>query len=214
MSIHPRFHGRGLYAITPGAHLSLASMVKAALDGGAAMIQYRDLTDDSARRRQEAGNLATLCRAAGVPLIIDHDITLAAAVGAAGVHLGSDDDDIAAVRAQLGSDAIIGVSCYADAARAQSMAAAGADYVSFGAFHTSPTKPHAGIASMDVLEATRSLGIPRVAIGGITPDNGAHLIAAGADMLAAVSSVFDADDVRAAAQRFQHLFVSVQASSA
>lgn len=213
MDMHFKRSLRGLYVITPGAQPGLVAKVAAALEGGASLIQYRDLTDDVARRRSEGEALSVLCRDADVPLLIDHDVALAEAVGAAGVHLGAD-DDIAAARCRLGSDAIIGVSCYASPERARLMAVSGADYVSFGAFRPSPTKPAAGIASTSVLEATRDLGIPRVAIGGITADNGADLITAGADMLAVVSAVFGADDIRAAARRFHDLFVSVQASSA
>jgi len=198
--------GRGLYAITDGPRADLLDVVAQALAGGTRLLQYRDLSDDTARRRAEATALAQLCRAHGVPLIIDHDIALALAVGADGVHLGRDDDDPTAVRAVLGEHAIVGVSCYGSLPRAQAAARADASYVSFGAFFPSPTKPLAACVPTDLLRQSAALGVPRVAIGGITPDNGASLVEAGAEYLAAISAVFAATDVRTTAQRFADLY--------
>ena len=198
--------GRGLYAITDGPRADLCEVVAQALVGGAKLLQYRDLSDDAARRHAEATALVQLCRARRVPLIIDHDIALAQTVGADGVHLGRDDDDPAAVRAVLGEHAIVGVSCYGSLPRAQAAARAGASYVSFGAFFPSPTKPLAARVPIDLLRQSAALGVPRVAIGGITPDNGASLVEAGAEYLAAISAVFAAADVRTAAQRFADLY--------
>lgn len=197
---------RGLYVITDGPRADLLDVVAQALAGGARMLQYRDLTGDTARRHAEALALRRLCTSHGVPLLIDHDVPLAAAVGADGVHLGQDDAGIAAARAVLGDDAIIGMSCYGSLERARAAAAAGASYVGFGAFFASPTKPSAARVSPDLLRQSAALGVPRVAIGGITPDNGASLVEAGADYLAAISAVFGAPDVRAAAQRFTDLY--------
>ncbi|WP_049621604.1 thiamine phosphate synthase [Frateuria defendens] len=199
---------RGLYAITNGPRPDLLDAVAATLAGGASMVQYRDKTDDDARRHAEAQALQRLCAEWGVPLIVNDDVALARAVGATGVHLGFHDASVAEARAVLGPGAIIGVGCYASLERARAMVAAGADYVGFGAFHPSTTKPHAGHADPELLRQSASLGVPRVAIGGITPDNGAALIEAGADLLAAVSAVFGAGDIRAAAQRFAGLFPS------
>lgn len=197
---------RGLYAITDGPRADLLDVVAQALAGGARLLQYRDLSTDTVRRHAEATALGQLCRAHGVPLIIDHDIALALAVGADGVHLGRDDDDPRAVRAALGEHAIIGVSCYGSLPRAQAAARAGASYVSFGAFFPSPTKPLAARVPVDLLRQSAALGVPRVAIGGITPDNGASLVEAGAEYLAAITAVFAAADVRIAAQRFADLY--------
>lgn len=172
------------------------------------MIQYRDLSDDHERRRAEATALAILCARYNRPLIIDHDIALAQAVGAAGVHLSQADGDPVAVRALLGSEAIVGVSCYASAELALGAARAGASYVSFGAFFPSPTKPDAGRAPLDLLRQTATLGIARVAIGGITPDNGWLLVDAGADFIATVSAVYGAHDTRAAAADMAALFTA------
>ena len=204
---------RGLYAITDGPRADLQAIAEAALSGGAGMLQYRDKTADLARRRAEATALQALCRTHGVPLIINDDVALAAVVGAAGVHLGELDVDIATARARLGPDAIIGASCYDSLQRARQLAAAGADYLAFGAFFPSPTKPHARHAAPSLLREAAVLGLPRVAIGGITPDNGGALIDAGADLLAVVSGVFGATDVRAAAHRYAILFKSTRGPS-
>ncbi len=204
---------RGLYAITDGPRGDLLVAAEAALAGGARMLQYRDKSTDPVRRHTEAMTLQTLCQAHGVPLIINDDIALAAAVGAAGVHLGERDADIATARTRLGPDSIIGASCYDSLSRARQLAAAGADYLAFGAFHLSPTKPHARHASPTLLRDAAALGLPRVAIGGITPDNGGALIDAGADLLAVISGVFGAADVRAAARRYADLFESMHRAS-
>ncbi|HWP94938.1 MAG TPA: thiamine phosphate synthase [Gammaproteobacteria bacterium] len=203
---------RGLYVITdasltPGPRLATA--VAAALRGGARLVQYRDKTADESRRHTEASTLRSLCRAHGVPFIVNDDVELAAAVGADGVHLGRDDASLPAARARLGPDAIIGASCYDSLARALDAEANGADYVAFGSFFPSPTKPHAIPAPLALLgEARRRLHIPICAIGGIRTDNAAVLLTAGADMLAVVSGVFGADDVEAAAREFAHLFTT------
>lgn len=197
---------RGLYAITDGPRADLIEACDAALDGGARVLQYRDKSGDAARRLREAQALQALCARHGVPLIVNDDVELAAAVGAAGVHLGEDDAAVDAARARLGAQAIVGASCYDSIERARRLAAAGADYLAFGAFFASPTKPLARRASADLLRAAKPLGRPLVAIGGITPDNAAPLIDAGADCVAVISALFGAADVRAAARRFAALF--------
>ncbi|MGA0588596.1 thiamine phosphate synthase [Dyella sp. KRB-257] len=205
MSTLPR---NGIYAITDGQPHRLLARTEQALAGGVAMIQYRDLGDDHPRRFAEATALAVLCARYGRPLIIDHDIALAQAVGAAGVHLGQAEGDPAAARAVLGSQSIVGMSCYASTELAVAAARAGASYVSFGAFFPSPTKPQAGRARLELLRQTATLGIARVAIGGITPDNGRSLVDAGADFIATVSAVFGAHDTRAAAANLAALFTA------
>lgn len=203
---NPRLPARGLYAISDGPRADLVEACAAAIDGGAVLLQYRDKTADSARRRDEAAALAALCARRGVALIVNDDVDLAAAVGAAGVHLGEDDAAIAAAREKLGADAIVGVSCYDSIERAHAAAAAGADYLAFGAFFASPTKPAARRADPSLLRAAKALGLPCAAIGGITPANGRALIDAGADYLAVISAVFGAPDVREAAHAFAELF--------
>lgn len=203
-----RFPARGLYAITDGPRADLLDVGAQALAGGACVLQYRDKTTNAARRHAEAVALKRLCDAHAVPLIVNDDVRLAAEAGAAGVHLGCSDGDVAAARAVLGDGAIIGVSCYDSLELARAAATAGADYVAFGAFFRSPTKPQAARASIDLLRRSAKLGVPRVAIGGITPDNAPALVEAGADFLAVISAVFAAPDVRAAAQRFARLYPS------
>jgi thiamine-phosphate pyrophosphorylase len=201
---------RGLYAITDSKLLSPERMVEAvalAIQGGAVMIQYRDKGDDPMRRQWEAADLSNLCRPLGVPLIINDDVELAAQVMAKGVHLGRDDADIASARAQLGPNAIIGVSCYNDLQRAIAAEKAGADYVAFGSFFPSRSKPAALKADIELLrQAKQQLTIPVVAIGGISADNGAQLVEAGADMLAVITDVFGQADILGAAERIANLF--------
>jgi len=171
------------------------------------MVQYRNKSGDESQRQWEAQDLVNLCRPLGVPLIINDDVHLAQQVRAHGVHLGKDDPHIAEARAALGPNAIIGVSCYNDIERAVAAEKAGADYVAFGSFFPSTTKPKAVRAEIPLLrEAKKRLTIPVVAIGGITADNGAQLIEAGADLLAVISGVFGHNDIRAAAESFSQLF--------
>lgn len=204
-----RFDLYGLYAITDPrlAAGDLAGQVAQALEGGARVIQYRDKASDHERRLQEAGTLLRLCRQAGVPLIINDDLPLALRIGADGVHLGRDDPALETARALLGPDAIIGVSCYDRLALARRAQEDGADYVAFGRFFPSQSKPEAVQADIGLLrQARRELTLPVVAIGGITPENGGPLVAAGARMLAVIQGIFGQPDVAAACRRFQPLF--------
>jgi thiamine-phosphate pyrophosphorylase len=205
---------RGLYAIADTGDVvddSLLARVRSAMLGGARLVQYRDKGSDRGRRRQQSLALSALCRAHGVPLIINDDVALAAEVDAAGVHVGKDDPSLASARKRLGNTAIIGVSCYDRLDLALAAAREGADYVAFGSFFPSPTKPEAVPASIDLLRsARRELALPIVAIGGITPANGADLIAAGADCLAVISGVFAQPDIRAAAQAYTELFTVIE----
>lgn len=198
----------GLYAIADSAYLKdFVPAVTAALLGGARVIQYRDKTNDSTQREAIARTLNALCRERGVPFLINDDVRLAGTIEAAGVHIGRDDTDLAAARAALGAHAIIGVSCYNELARAQAAQAAGADYVAFGRFFASRTKPQAQQTAPELLRAARGvLKIPIVAIGGITPENGGLLIEAGADALAVIEGVFGQPDVCAAAEHYARLF--------
>lgn len=208
----------GLYVITDPALLpgpTLLHAVEAVIRGGARLVQYRDKTTDTARRLAEARALADLCQGHGVPLIVNDDPGLAAAAGADGVHLGKDDGDVSSARVQLGPRALIGVSCYDSLERAVAAAHAGADYVAFGSFYASGSKPDAVRASPGLLrEARRALpGIPLCAIGGITPTNASPLLEAGADMLAVIRGVFAEKDVAGAARAYACLFDIPKASS-
>lgn len=201
---------RGLYAITldpsPGA-TRLNEQVAQAIAGGAKVIQYREKSGDRRRRRDEAEALLALCRSAGVPLIINDDVALAAQIGADGVHIGREDGALAHARATLGAQALVGVSCYNDLDLALTAQDGGASYIAFGSFHPSPTKPQAVRAAPQLLQSARQqIRLPVVAIGGITPQNGPALIHAGADMLAVISGVFEQSDITRAAHTFSSLF--------
>lgn len=198
----------GLYAITPSGNTGqLVQQVEQALRGGARLIQYRDKTPNPTLRHNTAEHLLALTRRHRALLIINDDVALAAAIGADGVHLGKDDADLATARAQLGPNAILGRSCYNELSLACAAAQQGADYVAFGRFFPSRTKPDAVPASLELLQqAKRELRLPIAAIGGITADNAASLIGAGADMLAVVDGIFAQPDIQLAAQNLQALF--------
>jgi thiamine-phosphate pyrophosphorylase len=198
---------RGLYLVTPDEPDGDRLLARISpLLAEAACLQYRNKAADADLRLQQARALRAMCAGSGVPLIINDDVELAAAIDADGVHLGEHDAAIDAARGRLGASAIIGVSCYDELARAQHAAAAGADYVAFGAFFLSPTKPDAPRATPELLRQAAALGLPRVAIGGITPENAAIVVAAGADLIAVISGVFDAPDPVAAARACRALF--------
>ena len=199
----------GVYAITPDSPDTqwLLTMSEAALKGGVAVMQYREKTGDVALRHEQASELLVLCRQYGVPFIVDDDLRLADLVGADGVHLGRDDGSIREARIVLGPGKMIGVSCYQDLERAREVQRLGADYVAFGSFFPSPTKPRASLADVSVLRtARREITLPIVAIGGITVDNAGALLDAGADAIAVISALFDAPDVEAAARQLNALF--------
>lgn len=197
----------GLYLITPDDPdpLRLLGRVQPLLPF-ASCLQLRNKTMPAAALHQAGTMLRDACRDGGVPFIVNDDAMLAAELGADGVHLGEDDGDITSARTLLGDDAIIGVSCYDDIERARTLVGQGADYIAFGAFFPSPTKPHARRAGIDLLHDSAGLGVPRVAIGGITPDNGGPLVAAGADLIAVISGVFDAPDPIAVARAYLSFF--------
>ncbi|MBI2308048.1 MAG: thiamine phosphate synthase [Rhodocyclales bacterium] len=200
---------RGLYAITPEAtdEPRLLADARAALAGGARLLQFRDKTTDTGRRRRLATALHTLCREHGARFIVNDDLELALAVAADGVHLGADDGDLAAARRALPAGRLLGASCYADFEAARRAVAAGADYVAFGAVCPSPTKPNAVRAPLDLFARCRTeLGIPACAIGGITLATAPGIIAAGAAMLAVITDLFAAPDIAGQAAAYQHLF--------
>ena len=198
---------RGLYLITPDEHDDERLLARTLpLLPFASCLQLRNKVMDAATLRAAGARLRDACATAGVPFIVNDDVELARALGADGVHLGEHDGAIGAARARLGDAAIIGASCYDDLQRARDAVAAGADYIAFGAFFPSPTKPNARRASPDLLRKSASLGAARVAIGGITTDNAGSLIAAGAELIAVISGVFDAPDPVAAARAYLSLF--------
>ncbi len=188
--------------------------VELALKGGTRILQYRDKSHDQTVRLDRAKELLSLCRHYGAIFIINDDVELARTVAADGVHLGQDDLDIAEARSRLGREAIIGISCYNRLSLATAAQEAGADYVAFGRFFPSNTKPQALQAEINLLtQAKQALHIPIVAIGGITPENSEPLIHAGADMLAVIHGLFGQQDIRATAEQFTIKFAQNKDSS-
>lgn len=192
---------RGLYLLTPDETDTPRLLARVgAVIAHATLLQYRNKLADARLADRQVAALLPLCRSHGVPLLVNDDWRLARARGADGAHLGEDDGDLRAAREALGDDAILGASCYDSLARARDAAAAGADYVAFGACFPSATKPNARRAGPGLLREAATLGLPVVAIGGITPDNARGVVEAGADMVAVIGGVFDAPDPGAAAR--------------
>ncbi len=200
---------RGLYAVTPEAAdgALLLRQVEAALAGGCRIVQLRDKLSKMSERVARAHALRALTRRHGALLLINDDLALCQLVDADGVHLGRDDGDLRSARAILGPERLLGASCYADLDAASAAAAAGANYVAFGAAYASPTKPAAASAPLVLYaDACTNLSIPVCAIGGITAENAPPLLAAGVDLLAVITDLFSAPDIAARAAQYQRLF--------
>jgi thiamine-phosphate pyrophosphorylase len=201
----------GLYAVTRETDdtAQLLREVAAALKGGASVVQYRDKSGDVARQHEQASELLALCQQYRVPFIVNDSLRLADLIGADGVHLGRDDGALREARIILGAQRIIGVSCYQNLELALAAQVAGADYVAFGSFYPSTTKPDAPRAELALLQqASREIQLPIVAIGGIMPANAEALIDAGADAIAVINALFDAPDIEARARKFAELFIA------
>ncbi|THB74722.1 MAG: thiamine phosphate synthase [Gammaproteobacteria bacterium] len=200
----------GLYVITDEnliTHDNLKYSVEQAILGGASIVQYRNKSADSQTKVTQAENILQVCNLHSVPLIINDDIALCAEIGADGVHLGQDDADIADAKEHLGSDTIIGITCHSSIDLAVKAQEGGADYVAFGSFFPSQTKPDAKPAEISILEkAQLMLNIPTVAIGGINIDNASQLIEAGASSIAVAGAVFAGSDPKAQAEKLSRLF--------
>ena len=200
---------RGLYLVTPNWDdtARLVAATAAALEGGAVLVQYRHKEAGEDLRREQAGALLALCRRHGRPLVINDHLDLCMALDADGVHVGGTDAPVAAVRAALGAGKIVGASCYGDLALAHTAAQAGASYAAFGGFYPSPVKRYSFVTAPELLSQARSeLALPLVVIGGMTAANSAPLVARGADMVAAITSVYGSADARAAARELTRLF--------
>ena len=199
----------GLYAITDAGLIApehFPAAIRAALCGGAKIIQYRDKSNDREQRFHQATIIQALCKQHGALLIINDDVELARDVDADGVHIGLDDRPIQDARTILGRERIIGVSCYNQLTLAEQAAHDGADYIAFGSFFNSPTKPRAVNADVSLLQAARRFDVPLCAIGGITLENASALIDAGADMVAVISAVFGSEDIELTCHQFKQLF--------
>lgn len=199
---------RGLYAITPSIGADGEQWLRKidqALDGGIVMLQIRDKTAEPDFLEHYAGRAVELCAAAGVPCLINDDPALARRLRAQGVHVGQEDVGVREAARRLSAEAIIGASCYNSVVLGQQAAYAGASYLAFGAFFPSPTKPKAPVASRRLIQPAKVFGLPVVAIGGITLDTAPELIDAGVDLLAVISDLFGADDIRARARAYARL---------
>lgn len=200
---------RGLYLVTPNWNDTerLLAATEAALRGGAALVQYRHKEADAVLRIEQATALLALCRRHGAPLVINDHIDLCMHLDADGVHVGGTDIAVDHARRLLGTDKIVGASCYGELALARSAQAAGASYAAFGGFYPSPVKKYTFVTAPALLtEARAELTLPLVVIGGMTPANAAPLVARGADMVAAITSVYAEADPESAARRFSMLF--------
>jgi thiamine-phosphate pyrophosphorylase len=199
---------RGLYAITPDLEDTalLLGKCEQVLKGGATLLQYRNKKAGTALRREQAFELAALCRRHACLFIVNDDARLAVEVDAQGAHLGGEDGDLTEARRLLGNGRLLGASCYNRIELAHAARTAGADYVAFGAAFASPTKPGAVHAPLSLYREGRTVGLPVVAIGGITLDNAPSLLAAGVDALAVITALFDAADGEVPARQFAALF--------
>ena len=208
MSESPKHSLRGLYGITDSTLMPdddiLIERVKAAIAGGMSILQYRDKSADEAKRLRQARLLMDICDSAGVLFLINDDVDLALACNAHGAHLGQSDEELASAREKLGHQAIIGISCENSLELARKATEQGADYIAFGRFFTSQTKPDAPLTPVSILqEARQKYAHPVVAIGGITVDNAGLLVEAGADALAVINDLFARNDPEAITRRAQ-----------
>ncbi|WP_110654297.1 thiamine phosphate synthase [Salinicola halimionae] len=217
-----RFMNKGLYAITDSQLLpddrTLLAACESALEAGLVLLQYRDKSADAERRRRQGDALAALCARHDVPLIVNDDLELALHLQqrwgkVIGLHVGQDDVSVASAREHLGRDAIIGATCHDSVALASVAAGAGASYLAFGRFFASRTKPEAAPAPLSVLAEVESLGLPRVAIGGIDVGTAGQARAAGAEMLAVVHAIFGMPDVARAVRELNARLADVALSN-
>ncbi len=199
----------GLYIVTPDWDDTerLLRVSEQALQGGAALLQYRHKTAGPELRRIQAAALQALCRRYARPFIINDYVELCLELDTDGIHVGGTDAAVAAVRAAVGPDKIVGASCYGSLELAHAAHLAGASYVAYGGFYASKVKKYPLTTSIDILAQSKAeIPLPSVVIGGMTRENSASLVAAGADMVAAISSIYLAEDPQAAAREFADLF--------
>ena len=200
---------RGLYIVTPDWDDTdkLVTATEQAIEGGASLVQYRHKTAAPELRKEQATALLQLCRRYAIPCIMNDSLDLCRELDADGIHVGGTDAAIAEVRAALGAGKIVGASCYGSLQLAHDAYAAGATYVAFGGFYPSKVKQYTFKTAPEIVaQSKREIDLPVVVIGGMTQDNCLPLLAQGADMVAAISSVYAMDDVTAAARRFVDLF--------
>lgn len=201
---------RGLYAVTPDLAdtAALVARTELALKGGATLLQYRNKLADPGLKQEQATELLRLCRNYDCLFIVNDSVEVAMKIGAPGVHLGREDGDLATARRLLGPDVVLGASCYGQLQIAEVARDAGVDYVAFGAAYASPTKPGNKRAPLELYRQASSIGLPVVAIGGITLDNARQLVDAGVDALAVITALYNAPDIAAAARGFAALYAN------
>lgn len=204
---------RGLYLVTPNWDDTerLLALTDAALAAtSTALVQYRHKDASPALRAEQAQALLALCRRRGCQMVVNDHLDLCRDIDADGVHVGHTDMAVTQARALLGRDKIVGASCYGDLDLALAAQDAGASYVAFGGFYPSPVKKYSFVTPPELLDRARErIGLPIVVIGGMTPANAAPLVARGADMVAAITSVYGTGDpagVARAAREFGALF--------
>lgn len=203
----PRING--LYAITPDLENTddLLGRTRQVLEGGAQLIQYRNKQASDVLLREQARLLLQLCREYKVPLIINDHLDLAFEIDADGLHVGRDDASITKARNRLGWNKIVGASCYDNLDLALQAEKVGADYVAFGAFFPSLTKPAAVAVSMNLIEqAKKKIAVPIIGIGGIRLNNARTVIDSGCAAIAVCNDLFHTDNIKAKAAQYARLF--------
>jgi thiamine-phosphate pyrophosphorylase len=200
---------KGLYLVTPDWDdtEALLKATEIALTVGVGLLQYRHKTASGELRLEQASALLTLCRQHNVPFIVNDHIDLCIALDADGIHVGGTDASVAVVRTLIGKEKILGASCYGDFSLAEQAQIAGASYVAFGGFYPSRVKKYeVSTPASIVSKAKAELTVPVCVIGGMTPENAKPLVKEGADMVAAISSVYSAADIATAVREFAVLF--------
>jgi thiamine-phosphate pyrophosphorylase len=184
-------------------------IVQAAIRGGVTVVQYREKSASTRRMIEEARELHDLCRARGIPFIVNDRVDVALAADADGVHVGQDDMPASLARKLIGRDKILGVSAE-NVAQARAAVTDGADYIGASPIFATPTKPDApppmGVQGLQ--ELTRACTIPIVAIGGLNATNAASMIRAGAAGVAVISAIVNAEDVERAARELKQVVES------
>lgn len=199
----------GLYAITPELENTnnLLDKARQVLEGGAQLLQYRNKSASRVLLKEQAGLLLQLCREFGVPLIINDYLDLAIEIDADGLHVGQQDASLFNVRNQLGRNKIVGASCYNNLDLALQAEKEGADYVAFGAFFPSLTKPNTVLVTVDFIgEAKKKITVPIVGIGGIRLTNAKTVIQSGCVALAVCNDLFQSENIKIKAAQYAQLF--------
>lgn len=199
----------GLYLVTPDWDDTekLVEVSEQALQGGAALLQYRHKTANAQLRKKQAVALLDLCRRYQRPFIINDHIELCMELDADGIHVGGLDASVTQVRDTIGPDKIVGATCYGELQLARMAEKQGASYIAFGGFYPSRIKKYPVTTPHNIVKQSKlEIALPTVVIGGMTLENCLPLIAAGADMVAVISSVYFADDPKIAALNLSLLF--------